>query len=156
MTAPVDGETVVDSPVPDAAPLLPVNSGAPKEMLKHIPAADIDMHTDVDPDVPAPSAIQGTLDQPRDALEEEAENGLGKRTRRMAGKLLNLGGCDNCGKVYSEAEKVYKSVVTECSKKDCETRWFHVPCMDEGVLPKNSICETCRGGKRGPKRRRRA
>jgi hypothetical protein len=40
-----------------------------------------------------------------------------------APKLLNLGGCDNCGKVYSEAEKVDKSVVTECSEKDCETRW---------------------------------
>jgi hypothetical protein len=81
------------------------------------------MHTEVDPDVPVPSAIQGALDQPQDTLEEEAENRLGKRTRRMASKLLNLGGCDNCGKVYSEAKKVDKSVVTECSKKDCEKCW---------------------------------
>jgi hypothetical protein len=40
MTAPVNGETVMDSPVPDAALLLPVNSGAPTEMSEVIPAAD--------------------------------------------------------------------------------------------------------------------
>ncbi|KAF7369372.1 hypothetical protein MVEN_00265800 [Mycena venus] len=45
-----------------------------------------------------------------------------KRTRRAA-KLLNLGGCDTCQQRITDAEKNDRSLVAECSKKGCETRW---------------------------------
>ncbi|KAJ7758774.1 hypothetical protein B0H14DRAFT_3166040 [Mycena olivaceomarginata] len=78
------------------------------------------------------------------ALEVPAKRTHGALT------LLNVGGCDGCAKPITEAEKGDMSKVTECSKKGCETRWFHRECTDglKEKLPKNWACDLCCNAKR--------
>jgi hypothetical protein len=86
-----------------------------------------------------------------------------KRTRGAL-TLLNVGGCDGCGKLIMEAEKGNTSKVTECSKKGCKKHWvcsinsykfnlhlknelqFHRECTDglQEKLPKNWACDLCK------------
>jgi hypothetical protein len=126
-----------------------------------ITTADDAAH-ELTPSSPAASVQVPAVAAPSAAIEVPA-----KRTR-SALTLLNVGGCDGCGKQITEAEKGDKLKVIECSKKGCEMRWvssissifdlylsqvqFHRACTDglEGDVPKNWACDLCRA----PKRRR--
>jgi hypothetical protein len=67
-------------------------------------------------------APQDSDDKPMEVSEQDKPTAPSKRTR-TAVKLLNIGGCDICGKTIAEAEKSDRTLVAECSKRGCETRW---------------------------------
>ncbi|KAJ7886389.1 hypothetical protein B0H14DRAFT_3730623 [Mycena olivaceomarginata] len=99
-------------------------------------------------EIPSTDPSQGSITTADDAAHEPTPSSPACN----ALTLLNVGGCDGCGKLITEAEKGDKLKVIECSKKGCETRWFHRACTDglEGDVPKNWACDLCRA----PKRRR--
>jgi hypothetical protein len=68
----------------------------------------------------APAELQIIQNKPTETANEETLSA--KRVRRTT-KLLNIGGCDTCGEMISEVEKGDRSLVAECTKKGCETRW---------------------------------
>ncbi|KAF7326445.1 hypothetical protein MVEN_02615000 [Mycena venus] len=106
-------------------------------------------------DVSAPIPLQDNDPAAVTLQHEDLQKTPLKRSRRTA-KLLNLGGCDACSRNISEEEKGDRSLVAECSKQGCETRWFHVACMGlEGALPRSWVCEACGGLGWGAKRQRR-
>ncbi|KAJ7892243.1 hypothetical protein B0H14DRAFT_3688388 [Mycena olivaceomarginata] len=137
LTVPADGANITEV-VHDAETVQPTPQAA-TEVSEEMPA---NAPIEVD-DFPAPSSVQDSPDQPVESSEASAP---AKRSRRTA-KLLNLGSCDTCGKIYSDAEKANRAEVAECSKRGCET------C--EGVLPKNWTCEACGGHGRAAKRQKR-
>ncbi|KAK7015632.1 hypothetical protein R3P38DRAFT_3570055 [Favolaschia claudopus] len=73
------------------------------------------------------------------AAPNETEDSASKLPKRKRAKnLLNIGGCDTCGLVVSDQEKLDSNVVVECSQRGCETVWFHIACLGlAGTLPRN-------------------
>ncbi|KAJ7640644.1 hypothetical protein B0H17DRAFT_1148881 [Mycena rosella] len=82
-------------------------------------------------DSKAPDSVMDVENEGEQPLNVQAEvvaeptRGVMTTSRkRGAAKLLNIGGCDVCGNIITEAEKSDDSVVIECSKKGCETHWY--------------------------------
>ncbi|KAF7338947.1 hypothetical protein MVEN_01970900 [Mycena venus] len=114
-------------------------------------AEDVTAHTPVEAHNSLESSLLPGEETPEEGRElpqtAEEPTAPAKRTRRTA-KLLNLGGCDACQMIITDAEKSDRSLVAECSKKGCETRW-------DVSLPKNWACEACGGQGQSMKRQRR-
>ncbi|KAF8962781.1 hypothetical protein BDZ97DRAFT_1641374, partial [Flammula alnicola] len=49
-----------------------------------------------------------------------------------------LNGC-LCGKVLGPSD----DGVIECKAKGCETRWYHLECINLEQIPQKWVCETC-------------
>ncbi|KAF7344645.1 hypothetical protein MVEN_01624700 [Mycena venus] len=97
-------------------------------------AEDVTAHTPVEAHNSLESSLLPGEETPEEGRElpqtAEEPTAPAKRTRRTA-KLLNLGGCDACQMIITDAEKSDRSLVAECSKKGCETRWAQ---RDEGMI----------------------
>ncbi|KAJ7192307.1 hypothetical protein GGX14DRAFT_406411 [Mycena pura] len=59
-----------------------------------------------------------------------------------------------CGSSAAPADDSDYPNVAHCKNEGCETKWYHLACLERGSVPNNWVCEACLSGSDTVKRRR--
>jgi len=113
-------------------------------------AADESYQIQMSPRDPSPETENPTVESNQDGfLFNDAAPTRSGRLRRMR-DMADVHACI-CGTVVTEEEIQERSSVVECAHRGCETRWFHLHCIDLEYAPKNWRCDNHKPSKRARK-----
>ncbi|KAJ6576223.1 hypothetical protein B0H10DRAFT_1963623 [Mycena sp. CBHHK59/15] len=99
-------------------------------------AAGSDAAPSLDPAQPATRCSGHKRKQP------ELQDGVGDWT-----EALKLGVCGYSAEPLDDADAPN---VVQCRKEGCETKWYHLGCLQLGSVPSNWIREACLSAKEPP------
>ncbi|KDR66759.1 hypothetical protein GALMADRAFT_80522 [Galerina marginata CBS 339.88] len=117
----------------------PISSSKPPEESGQNPSSSVQ--------IPRPEIQSG--DNNQDTPEEvEGRTTRKRRSRAVVYECI-------CGESVSRQDIEAGGRVIECNKAGCETRWFHLDCVELEYAVNNWKCQSCQVADDRPRKRRR-
>ncbi|KAJ7817453.1 hypothetical protein B0H14DRAFT_3474643 [Mycena olivaceomarginata] len=108
------------------------------------------------PSHPSPQPVAPPPPESPDPIAAGSRRSGRKRKERdeLKGLAAALEACI-CGSSATPADETEYPNVARCKNEGCETKWYHLKCLEMGSVPEGWVCQACLSGDGGRSKRRR-